>query len=449
MSQTDNELKGVKRSGRSSVTTFNDVMSGNIGQVTSRDQIIDPYALVNPADYRKTRAGQAQYNSDLLQAQRFAEMQEAAYMEWYESPEQRAIRDREAGLNPDLLGLSESHAADTEPNPNSPIAGQETNGQVASRVVTGITEVIGTLANVASLASSFAQIPNIFKAGKNLDLQNQNLNLQNKALLGSSIASDISDLLATSMQGFLDSGLDGEFDVDAWFANPGNFSSLDAVYGDNPYYAEVLANQKRAVLQHHRNAVALQKENASDAFDFGRIYGNPRYSPQQKQMMAQIMPVMKMMNDAEEALLQFDKVANDLRKQYADGIDIEAAVSSFNADNSYEAAYKSALVPELMAKYDQAVKALDASVSSMRHDIYKNLYDNFKSDPVGNFDNALYVIGEVPSSWQAWGMSYIMNVKTAFKNKISELVGTTWEKLVEIYDKYTISDEEYEELYGE
>lgn len=464
MSQTDKELSGVRGSisSQTSVRDFNERMSVGIGSVTSRDQIIDPYSLVNPANYKKTRAGQAQYNSDLLQAQRYAEMQEAAYQEWYNSPEQQAIRDRVAGLNPDLIGLSDSEASNTEMNPNSPIAGQETNGQVASRVVSGITEVIGTLANVASLASSFAQIPNIFKTGKNLDLQNQNLNLQNKNLLRASVAGDISDLLGTAMQAHLDSGVEGEFDLESWFNDDSNFDSLQSVYGDNPYYADVLATQKRAVLAHHRNAVALQKDNASNAFDFMQVYSNPRYSSQQKQMLAQLMPVMKMINDAEESLLSFDKVANDLKRKYAEGIDVESASSNFNSQNSYDLAYRSALIPELMAEYDSNIKRVESSIVSMRGDIYSNLFKNYNADPVSNFDNALYVIGEVPSSWQTWGMSYLFNFKTAARQKILNILGidkTGFDfsvsdsdfksKVRELWDKYTISDEEADEMFGE
>ena len=65
MSQIDDDLIGTRYRGRDAVTAFNEQMAQEIGSITSRDQIIDPYSLVNMANYRKTRAGMAQYNSDL------------------------------------------------------------------------------------------------------------------------------------------------------------------------------------------------------------------------------------------------------------------------------------------------------------------------------------------------------------------------------------------------
>ena len=83
------------------------------------------------ANYRKTRAGMAQYNFRPPTGAAICRAPEGCYLEWYNSPEQQAIRDREAGLIQILLVSQDLKVSILSRIPNSPVAGMQTNGQLA------------------------------------------------------------------------------------------------------------------------------------------------------------------------------------------------------------------------------------------------------------------------------------------------------------------------------
>ena len=386
----NNELKGVKNSGKQDVIDFNQVMSGDVGSVTSRDQFIDPYALVNPANYRKTRAGQAQYNSDLQQAQLYLEMQQAAYKEWYESPEQQAIRDREAGLNPDLLGLSDNEAGVAPQNPNSPIAGQETNGQVATRVVDSIVGVIGTAATLAGLPM---QITNIGKQNKLLDKQIEGAQLINDGYAISNVTAfeqtahqAIASKVATAHSAALAAGK--SFDVAAYFADDANFADILPSYApsDNPMYANALARVRKGSESIMAEAFKTTGEKLDSQTKVARTLANPYVSDDTKLMVSQLAPVMEAVFEMEKLSLEFQKGVTETKMEFMDAVDPTAAGESFNIEQKYQA---------LLKKHQSIIEGAKSYV----YQNLKTIYETAPISPAG-FSASCMILGQVPSGWQ-------------------------------------------------
>lgn len=75
--------------------------------------LVNPFQMVDPMDYRRTKRGQQQYQHDLELAKYDAELNLMMYQNEYNSPEAQAQRMREAGMNPELMGLSGTPSATT------------------------------------------------------------------------------------------------------------------------------------------------------------------------------------------------------------------------------------------------------------------------------------------------------------------------------------------------
>lgn len=406
MSQTDNELKGVKRSGRSNVTSFNQVMSGDIGEVTSRDQFIDPYSLVNPNDYKKTRAGQAQYNADLQQAQLYLQQQQAAYQEWYESPEQQAIRDREAGLNPDLIGLSDGEAGEVATNPNSPIAGQETNLQAGLNTTNSIVGVIQTAASIAALPY---QLQNLSKSSKLIGEQADAAELSNITAFEGLTHKAISDKFATAHSAALAAG--ESLDIASWFADDKNFEDILPSYApsDHPRYASALARVRKATEPLIASAYDTTSQKLTSKENVARALGSPFYDEDTKIMIAQLSPVMEAVFELEKATVTFQKQVIDKKREYMNAVDATRAANLYNDVNEAKSAYIDAIDPSeagekfmeslrwdtLYKKHQQIISRAQASI----YDNFRLLYEDNPTSMVG-FRSAAMILGQLPRTWK-------------------------------------------------
>lgn len=112
------------------------------------DGIFNPYDYISQKNYKMNRRGQASYNEDLARLTYAADMRQQQFQNEYNSPETQARLMREAGLNPDLLGVQSSGSSAAGPAPGAnPIAGMPTNLQQA-------TNAVGIVTNVASLVTS-------------------------------------------------------------------------------------------------------------------------------------------------------------------------------------------------------------------------------------------------------------------------------------------------------
>lgn len=124
----------------------------------------NPYDYIDFTDYRNTANGQKAYAEDLAQLQYLADLQmqdwQNAYNEAqladareYDSPANQVALMRQAGLNPDLLGvsggsstpLSSSGGPSASSLPN-PIQGIPTNLDKAGSIIS----IIGSVANIAA-----------------------------------------------------------------------------------------------------------------------------------------------------------------------------------------------------------------------------------------------------------------------------------------------------------
>lgn len=140
------KVKGVK-----DMDTYNNLHSSLDSVVTdnvTKDDLINPYDLVDPSNYRLNRRGQSQYQADLQKALYMAQLQQQHYQNEYNSPVQDFQRQREAGANPDLLGLSGQSSASGPSASGNPMEGIQTNGEVASTIVSSIMSAIQAASSI-------------------------------------------------------------------------------------------------------------------------------------------------------------------------------------------------------------------------------------------------------------------------------------------------------------
>lgn len=82
--------------------------------------LVNPLQMVDPMDYRRTKRGQQQYHHDLELAKYDAELNLMMYQNEYNSPAAQAKRMREAGMNPELMGLQGTPSATTSGSVGTP-----------------------------------------------------------------------------------------------------------------------------------------------------------------------------------------------------------------------------------------------------------------------------------------------------------------------------------------
>ena len=412
------------------------VLDSPIGRITSRDQIINPNELIDTSMYANNVQGRALMENDLQRARTYAEQQEAAYQEWYDSPEQQAIRQRAAGQNPNLMEYSGGESSDTTPQNGSPMAGLPTNGEIAVNVATGISSVISSLSSVANLATAFSTLPliaqqskNAKSLGKQLDLQNEILGLESRSNLGVLLANDISDLLATDMQRHLDSESSEPFDEESWFNDDSNFSSLDSIYGSHPYYKSELAKQRRAVLSHRQRAASMQSNLASSNWSLGQIIGDSRYSSDQKLTMIQLRPYIDACVAADSAEVSLRSTLARIRDRYSTSIDVDLAAQAFNSRNEsdlsfygYNLDYYSTAQGDLVAAYEQFLRDSSKAGVSLQSAINQGYLDMFNSDPSGESGwKAAYLFGSNGGS--SWKEAFLIRHNDKFNALVdSEIV---------------------------
>lgn len=422
MSDLDDKMaQEAKKKRPSNVSQYIDQQSLD---VTSRDQIINPYEAIKGFIYTNNARGRRQYEEDLAALQTFQSQQQAAYDEWYNSPEQQNIRDREAGLNPDIVGLSGSEAPSTSPVQADPLANVPSDLERFSTVASSISSIVGGLSSVASLATAFSTLPltsqqskNAKLLGEQIGLQNESLGLQNEQQLGIMMARDISDLLATAQQVHLNSGSPEPFDLDGWFAKDDNFAPLSAVYGNNPRYAPQLAKQREAVLNHMKEAASAQKDLASSNFGLGQIISSPYYSSDQKLTMIQLRPFTLACASADLAETNLRNTLADIRNKYASGLDIHTAIDVANNHNKYESDYYSEAQGSLVAAFEQFLRDSSIPAHELEKSINEGYIDMFNSDPSGEGAwKAAYLYGSKGGS--SWREAYLVRMDDTFQSLI-------------------------------
>ncbi len=415
------QMKDKRAKGQASTSEF---LSQDIGLVTDRSQIINPNDVVNPDNYGLGRRERLRYESDLAQAKLYAEQQEAAYQEWYDSPEQQAARQREAGLNPDLMGVEQSQSSDVTQADSSPMANIPGNEQLFFNAFESFTGLIGSLSSVANLATAFTSLPgirtandNLVKQGELLDAQktaqgflNEAYELSNIQNLSALVANDVSALYSTALLN------DPSLNIDEFFANDDNFASLAPIYSSNPRYSAILANSRKAVMDHLKSAASSQKELASDQFDYGKILNNPLFNQDQKIMASQLGPYMQAMFDMDMAEAKFNTAFSQWMTERQALLDAAASAGSINAEADYNEQYYSAVDAKLAAAAQDYYNQAQQSAFKMQREINKNYLATYKADPNGyNGWRAAYLFSS--NGGYSWSDYFLANSQDRF-NKL-------------------------------
>lgn len=422
-----------------------DVLDDAIGQITSRDDIINPYDIVDIRNYPDTPEGRAQYQQDLARAIEYQKQQLASYEEWYSSESQQAIRMSEAGLNAALHGLSGTQAAQTEPSSMIPAQDIPTSEERTLSKISAGASFLGTVINglsaVTGLASAFSQIGlnKVAKEGQQLSnigqgLSNVGQELSNISALKSLIASDIDNSLGTAMQSALESGV--AFDLDSWFSDDSNFETLRNSYGTFSGFDAALSQARKSVLAHRKNAVGQQKDFAISQDAFAKIASSPFYSFEQKLHLAQLQPYMVRLERLEESKRSLEDAVVAYQTAYHKGLDPDAAVDAANSQNRYNHEYYSEADGKLVAAFEQFMRECETSGKTMQKEINDNYLSMYRAnkDNIDGWKAAYLFSSNGGSSWQE---AYMVNSTDYFLNfmKSNETVQNAIAKNAELREK--------------
>lgn len=142
------------------------------------DGIFNPYDFIDSNDYLNTAIGNRNYQHDLASLQYIAAMRQQEFLNEYNSPENQSRLMREAGLNPDLLGLSDASESSGIDSPdfsgaNVPTRAQEVMNifsvvsstfSMASSLMTGGLQMFSGLADLD--AKNISNVSSLLGLGK-------------------------------------------------------------------------------------------------------------------------------------------------------------------------------------------------------------------------------------------------------------------------------------------
>lgn len=356
--------------------------------ITDRSQIINPDAIIARKRYDNTNAGRTQLEKDLNALRTYAAQQEAAYLEYFNSPEQQNLRDRAAGLNPDIVGLSGSQGIQSSGASSSPLESSMSDEQLraqriqnASSAISGITSIIGAISGVA-------QLPALFKGMKQTDAniglinaETDQINLSTLANFESLSSNEIISRLADAASSAISSGQ--SLDIAGWFADDNNFSNIFESYApqDNSAYRNSFANIRKRMQSSLGKAYEQGKITADNQRNFSGIVADPRYSADQLVQIANLRPYMAAQAKMELARMELQVTLDSWNKRYQDALSVDNAVAAANEKNEYDAEFWSNLDGERVAafqKYQQACEQISLQLDSK---INQNLLDIYTQNP--------------------------------------------------------------------
>lgn len=373
---------------RSFESYISNLTSGDYLNITDRSQIINPEQILLGFDYPNTESGQAAYSKALAALKSIQEQQIAAYEDWYNSPEQQVIRDRAAGLNPDILGLSGTQAAESSVQSQNPIAGLPTaedtalkQEQIRSERANRIIGVVNSISSIANLATSFS---NVFlnQAQKGLiGSQKQSLDLQNlkefESLTGSEIASRLSDSISNAL------AVGQSLDVSSWFNDDANFAGILEAYSPDgsQRFVDSFSNVRNRLQKSLGAAYEQGRVTADNQSSFSAVLADPRYSTDQILQIAQIRPYMEAKLALQRAYDKYQTELADLKSEYIKGLDVESAVDAANAKFEYDKEYLMELDGKKAAIHQNYVNECNGITANMRSSINKNLLSIYEKHP--------------------------------------------------------------------
>lgn len=408
--------------------------------ITDPSQIIDPYQFASEFLSDTSTEGRARYLHMLEQGKYIQQMQMAAYQNWYNSPEQMAARERDAGLNPNLVGLDGAEAASAAAPDSSGVAQLPTSEQINSQRIANLTNILSSFGSLVSTGLT------AFSSISLLPLQKEGLKSQNALTQAQTIASSIGNIenekslfqygvsakLAGAIADAVSAGTESEFDYDSFFGS--DLSSVFNTYSSGSAYsqnlfADVLANREAI----KRDAIDLARQRASGQIDFGKIAGSRYYSDDVVLTAGLLGPLMDAQFELEANMARYQESINDIKLKYAKGLDIEGLASSANAvagaqgaEADYQSTYYGELDAEQMAAYDFMIKSNEAVKATLDKAINENLKTIYLANKmnVRGFAAAWTRLSGAGASWSEFlGMSAIMeNLPKEWSNSLPPAV---------------------------
>lgn len=373
----------------------NAIRSMQVGEITSRDQIINPYSVVNPDWYGDSDSERMAYESDLTFAKQLAEQQTAAYQDFYNSDQQKAIRMQKAGLNPDILGTNGASDASGIQSPDAmPGSFRPSEAERTSMMFGNISSLVSGIASVASL-------PNLFATTKLAATQVAAQELANNSAFEDLVGSEISSRLSDSITAALDAG-EASFDLASWFKDEANFEGIFESYApsDTSRYRSSYNNARNRVQKNLAAAYDQGKVTAENRGSFAALAADPRSSSDLLIQVAATQPYMQAQARLEKAVAEYQAYLNEWNLRYQEGLDVNKAVDVANAQNDYNADYYKQLDSEKAAKLQNLIYEVNAIDQEMRKTIknnYRILYDRDPYSVVGM--SAAYLYNDAPRSW--------------------------------------------------
>lgn len=403
------------------------VLGAEIGQITSRDQIIDPYALIDFSNYRNTKKGQALYNADLQRAQRYAEMQEAAYQEWFNSEAQQASRQREAGVNPSLNGLESSTAADTSPSETSPLAGigttEETIGTVVGAVATTVGTIVSAVATLGALPATIgAALATAASATRQVGLigaQTEATQIASAKDFEALVYSGLGAKLATARQSALDKGED--FNFDDWIN--GDHSDVFSAYApdgvdiSHKRYGYAFQNAVHNFRKYQSEANKINTDASESDLSWAQIQSDPYLSSDERYMVAMFKPLSDYMREADKIVAQTKAALAKYDLEKISGLDGQLAAQAINADlraqiseAGYNKDYYDKISGEKMAIYQQMQTRANALIVDTNAQIkshFRDIWNNSKLTIAERMGALFMLMDDVPKTATSWMTGYL------------------------------------------
>lgn len=136
-----------------------------------KDSDFNPYDYIDQSYYKNNARGRMAYQEDLAKLLYMAQINQEERMNEYNSPEEQAKRMREAGLNPDLLGVSGEPAANVAGYQGNPMDGTQSTMQ-------NVSDIFGIVSSTINIVSSIASgVGSIFNSSSVIDTMNSAVSL--------------------------------------------------------------------------------------------------------------------------------------------------------------------------------------------------------------------------------------------------------------------------------
>ena len=177
------------------------------------DGDFNPYDYIDQSYYKNTARGRMAYQEDLARLLYMAQIAQEDRMNDYNSPEEQVTRMREAGLNPDLQGISNEPAANVAGYQGNPMDGTKSNLDIVSDSLGLISSVVSIVGSIMTSGVS------MFDPAKAIGLANSAVQLFENAPTGMDIRSFIDESPLSrrtkrKLKGFYDSyGSTSRFDI--------------------------------------------------------------------------------------------------------------------------------------------------------------------------------------------------------------------------------------------